>query len=77
MVTAERDGEIPAKWALGTVGHCPDDGGCPNSSLEAKQRPTGGRETGLRPMNVSRIGSSTVSDDAQVLRWALSTQSQV
>ena len=52
-----------------TLGHCPDDGGCPNSSLEATQ-------TNWRTRHWPQANQGiphSVLYDAQVLRWASST----
>ena len=56
-----------------TEGHCPDDGGCPNSSLEATQ--TNWR-TRRWPQANQGIPHSVLYN-AQVLRWASSTQTRV
>ena len=56
-----------------TLGHCPDDGGCPNSSLEAT-------ETNWRTRQWPQANHGiphSVLYDAQVLRWASSTQTRV
>ena len=56
-----------------TLGHCPDDGGCPNSSLEATQTNWRTRQWPQANQGIPH----SVLYDAQVLRWASSTQTRV